>query len=145
MADRITQACLSAGAYTISVGTMHPTIVLARLLDTLAVLDPAAHGELLAPGGEYASIPRETLRDAEDPWWETEAASRIVQKLVAAINEAAPKDFCCVYADNDRIELAWCGETSERGGPIDDRCTAGAPASRQRFSAVRTRVRTPKP
>lgn len=137
MTDRITQACLGTGAYTISVGTMNPTIVLARLLDALAVLDPRAHREHTAPGAAYSSIPADILRDPVNPWWETDAGDRVIQGIISAINAAAPKGFCCVFSEGDRLELFYCGPT-----PGSRRDAAPPPSVRRRFSAIRARVRT---
>ena len=135
MTDRITQACLSTGAYTISVGTMNPSIVLARMLDALCALDARLHRELTAPGADYAAVPSEVLRDGSNPWWETPAADRLIQGLLNAINAAAPKGFCCVYSEGDRLELFYCGPSPGR------REGAPPPSVRRRFSAIRARVR----
>jgi hypothetical protein len=139
MTDRITQACLSTGAYTISVGTMNPTVVLARMLDALSVLDPRVHRELTAPGADYAAVPADSLRDGSSGWWESEAADRLIQGLLNAINAAAPKGFCCVYSEGDRLELFYCGPSPGR------REGAPPPSVRRRFSAIRPRVRATEP
>jgi len=136
--DRITQACLSTGAYTISVGTMNPTVVLARLLDALVVLSPEAHRLLTAPGAAYSAIPPEVMRDSANAWWETDAANWVIQGLVSAINAAAPKGFCCVYSEGDRLELFYCGPS-----PGSRREAAPPPSVRRRYSAIRARVRAP--
>jgi hypothetical protein len=135
--NRITQACIGAGAYTISVGSMNPAVVLGRLLDALAVLDPGAHRALVEPGGAYASIPPEMLRDALNPWWETPAAADIMDVIVAALNASAPVGFCCVYSEGDRVELARYDDPRRAREP------AQPPASTRR-STVRTRVLTPE-
>jgi hypothetical protein len=137
--NRITQACLGAGAYTISVGTMNPAIVLPRLLDALAVLSPSAHRELVAPGGAFASIPAEMLCDAANPWWTTATALAVVDRILGALNAAAPAGFCCVYSEGDRFELVRIEDPTARHAP------APTPSFTRRSSAIRCRVLTPEP
>ena len=136
--DRITLACIGAGAYTLSVGTMNPAIVLPRLLDALAALNPHAYRELVAPGGPYASIPTGMLADAMNPWWETTGAQGIVQLLVEALNASAPAGFCCVYSDGDRLELA-------RHEPAKPPREPARPAPARRVSTIRRRTLAPEP
>lgn len=138
MIDRITLACIGAGAYTLSVGTMNPAIVLPRLLDALAALNPHAYRELIAPGGPYASIPSGMLVDAMNPWWETSAGHEIVQILVGALNASAPAGFCCVYSDGDRFELARHEPAKPPGEPA-------RPSPPRRVSTVRRRTLAPDP
>jgi hypothetical protein len=137
--DRITHACIGAGAYTISVGTMNPAIVLPRLLDALAVLNPRAYRALVAPDGVFVSIPPEILHDPSNPWWDTATASRILQIMVGALNAAAPAGFCCVYSDGDRFELARYDE------PRRPREPAQPPVDTRPSSRVRCRVAAPEP
>lgn len=137
--NRITQACIGAGAYTISVGSMNPAIVLPRLLEALAGLNPRAHRDMVAPDGPYASIPAEMLRDASNPWWETARATGLVQRMVSALNAAAPAGFCCVYSEGDRLELA------RHDAPLSGRDAAPTPPPGRRFSTVRCRVLMPTP
>lgn len=137
MINRITQACIGAGAYTLSVGSMNPAIVLGRLLDALSVMNPGAHRALLAPGGAFASIPPEMLGDGSNPWWETAEATDVMDVIVAALNASAPVGFCCVYSDGDRLELARYDEPRRAREP------SPPPASTRR-STVRTRVLAPE-
>lgn len=139
MINRITQACIGAGAYTLSVGTMNPAIVLPRLLDALAVLSPSAHRDLVAPGGAYASIPTEMLCDAASPWWTTATGLEIVDLIVGALNAAAPAGFCCVYSEGDRFELVRQADPSPRREP------GRTQPFTHRFSTVRCRVLSPRP
>jgi hypothetical protein len=136
--DPITQACMDAGAYTLSVGSMNPAIVLGRLLEALSVLDPCAHRALVAPGGAYACIPPAMLCDALNPWWESDEATRSMDLIVAALNASAPVGFCCVFSEGDRLELARYDE------PRRARELAPPPASTRR-STVGSRVLTPEP
>jgi hypothetical protein len=118
---------------------MNPAIVLPRLLDALAVLNPRAHRALVAPDGAYASIPAEVLHDASNPWWDTVMANRVLQSMLGALNAAAPVGFCCVYSDGDRFELARYDEPRRQREP------AQPPACTRRSSRVRCRVVAPEP
>jgi hypothetical protein len=104
--DPITIACLAAGSFTLSSGTMQPAIVLERLLIALSVLGPSAHRRLLAPDGLLASVPASALRDESSSWWDTHDAGLLLQSVIGAINAAAPAGYACCWAELDRIELA---------------------------------------
>lgn len=105
VADPITVACLTAGSFTLSAGTMDPAIVLERLLVALSVLSLAAHRRLVAPDGPFARAPEAALRDGASSWWGTEEASVFLQTVIGAINDAAPLGYACSYSDGDCIEL----------------------------------------
>jgi hypothetical protein len=134
--NAISHACRVAGCYTISAGPSSPTMVLDRLLDALRILAPDTHRVITEPGGEYASVPPEALRDGLNPWWGTEDADSLLKLLFASINAAAPEGFACMLAEGDRIAI-------ER---IEPESTAEEDRSRPppQFSAVRARVRPPQ-
>ena len=134
--DPIRRACQVAGCYTLSVGTSKPTVVLARLLDALGILDPEMHRQVTGPDGEYAAIPAEALRDESNAWWETEKANAFLQRVFGAINDAAPEGFACICSADNRLELARLEEEST----VEESRSDPAP----RVSALRTRVRPPE-
>lgn len=138
MRDRnfVLHACRVAGCYTISAGTSSPAVVLGRLLDALAILDPETHGVITEPGGEYACVPVEALHDEANAWWGTEAADGLLKLLFASVNAAAPEGFACLCADGDRIDLA----------RIDPECSPEESRSHPpaQISALRARVRPPQ-
>lgn len=134
--DPIRRACQVAGCYTISVGTTDPTVVLTRLLDALAILDPEVHRVMTGPEGECAAIPPEALRDESSAWWDTEKADVLLQRLLGALNAAAPEGFACLYSAGDRFELARIAE--------DYATEESRSEPTPRVSALRMRVRSPK-
>jgi len=158
LSERITDACKTNGHYTLSTGTLDPSVVLTRLLDALAHLDPGSHEVITAPDGQYACIPREALEDELSEWWNTDAAQALLERIIAAINAAAPPGYVCTYRAGDCLELARIvTATTPAGAPSSDAASSetassealpsGAPASgvlAPKVSAVRPRVRFPR-
>lgn len=131
--DPIRRACQTAGCYTLSAGTSKPTVVLTRLLDALAILDPEVHRGMEGPEGVCAAIPPDALGDELNAWWSSEEANAVLQRVFGAINDAAPDGFACMYSVGDRLELA----------RIDAARNAEEPSAQPSscVSAVRWRVR----
>jgi hypothetical protein len=136
LADPITVACITAGSFTLSAGTMDPAIVLERLLVALSVLDLAAYRRLLLPDGPFARAPEEALRDGVSSWWGTDEASRFLLSVIGAINDAAPVGYACSYGQGDCIELVQLDADGAEHAPFD--VSISVPP---KVSAVRERVR----
>jgi hypothetical protein len=138
MINHIARACQEDGSYTISAGTMNPAVVFARLLDTLAILAPAMHGELTAPGGAYVSIPRYALAHELSPWWDSEEAAGVIKEVIGAINDAAPNGFACQLTKGERWVLTRIDDSSEHDGSNAESSDSEPPPH---VSALRARVR----
>ena len=136
MANRIIDGCRQRGSYTLSDGTMEPAVVLKRLLDALLVLDPVAHGRLLADDSSHA-IPLPALYDELHRWWRTDAALQLVEHVVRAIDSAAsPYGFIFGVVGETRLVLERMDPTSV--GSSAGLGTTDPPPS---VSALRARMR----
>ena len=142
MSERIIDACNTNGFYTLSAGTLDPLVVLTRLLDNLALLDPQSHEVITAADGQYACIPRTALEDAQNEWWNTDAAQVLLERIIAAINAAAPEGYVCTYRAGDCLVLAKVDMLPPASGAPSVDPSAGVLAPN--VSAVRARVRDPR-
>jgi hypothetical protein len=147
LSERITDACNTNGFYTLSAGTLDPSVVLTRLLDALALLDPQSHEVITAAAGQYACIPRAALEDALSDWWNTDDAQALLERIIAAINAAAPPGYVCVYRAGDCLELARIDTAPPGAGAPSAAPSSAEPPSvvlAPKVSAVRARVRVPR-
>ena len=127
------------GAYTLSLGTFEPAIVLRRLLHAWRLLDPAAYAGSPLGATAVAAVPAAALTDPEHPWWGSEAATTIVEEVVGAIGRAvAPHGLCVNVSEPDRIELVLL-DTDHSESTLPDR--SSSPPSSPAVSALRQRVR----
>jgi hypothetical protein len=142
LSERIVDACKTNGFYTLSAGTLDPAVVLTRLLDALALLDPRSHEVITASDGQYACIPGAALRDELSAWWNTDAAQSLLERIIAAINAAAPEGYVCSYRAGDCLVLAPIdAEPPEPGAPTVIPASGGLAPN---VSVVRARVRAPR-
>ena len=75
---------------TVSHGTMRPQDLIPSFLDVLAEVAPAEYQQMMIPGCGFPAVPSYALEDDDSEWWDSDAASWILECLFDALNDHAP-------------------------------------------------------